>query len=179
LETIATSPSESKDPVKVDRAVGARRYCLFCFQTLPEGSNVCSWCQKTTRPLDYREYWNKNPGIRSIEETIKVLTVVATGLGFFLFFWVVGPGVGGTRSGWFFLLPLMPAVGIWKTASALTRVQPYFQPKVFWLAVFVLLGLLLAFVHWFLVVIPLVCVAGVLGATRDLRRWKRGLITGT
>ena len=40
--------------------MGARRYCLFCFATLPEESNRCAACQKTTRPLDYRVYWNRN-----------------------------------------------------------------------------------------------------------------------
>lgn len=158
--------------------MGARRYCLFCFATLPEGSHRCDGCQKTTRPLDYRVYWNRNPRIVSIEQTIKILTVVGTGLLVFLFFAVVGPISTGPGAGWFFLLPLLPAVGVWKTASALTHTQPYFQPKVFWLAVFILLGLLLAFVSWFLVTIPLVCIVGVLLAARDLRNWKRGLITG-
>jgi len=159
--------------------MAARRYCLFCFATLPEESNRCAACHQTTRPLDYRVYWNKNPRILSIEQTIKVLTVALTALVVCLFFVGVGPGIGGARSGWFFLLPLLPAVGVWKTASALTRVQPYFQVRVFWLAVFVLLGVVLAFVSWFLVTIPLVCVAIVLLAARDLRRWKRGLIAGT
>ncbi len=159
--------------------MASRRYCLFCFATLPEETNCCAGCQQSTRPLDYREYWNKNPRILAIEQTIKVLTVIATGLVVFLFLVVIGPGIGGTRSGWFFLLPLLPAVGIWKTASALTRVQPYFQARVFWLAVFVLLGLLLSFVNPYLVTIPLVCIAGVLLAARNLRRWKRGLIAGT
>lgn len=158
--------------------MGARRYCLFCFATLPGESNRCAGCQKTTRSLDYREYWNKNPRILSIELSIKIVTVVVTGLVMVLFFVAVGSGATGTGAGWFFLLPLMPAVGIWKSASALTRVQPYFQPKVFWLAVFVLLGLLLALVDWFLVTIPLVGVVGVLLAARDLRKWKRDLITG-
>ncbi len=101
-----------------------------------------------------------------------------TALAVFLFFFAFGPGLTGTRGGWFFLLPLLPAVGVWKTALALTRVQPYFQAKVFWLAVFVLLAVVVAFVSWFLVTIPLVCVVGVLMAARDLRRWKRGLIAG-
>ncbi|MHC4515070.1 MAG: hypothetical protein ACYTGW_15795 [Planctomycetota bacterium] len=175
---MATSKTgESTDTVVVGGPMGARRYCLFCFATLPDESNRCASCHQTTRPLDCRVFWNRNPRILSIEQTIKILTVVLTALVVFLFF-TAFPTVGGTKGGWFFLLPLLPAIGVWKTASALTRVQPYFQVKVFWLAIFVLLGIVVAFVSWFLVTIPLVCVAGVLLAARDLRRWKRGLIAG-
>ena len=78
-----------------------RRYCLYCFATLPGETHRCERCRQGTRRLDYRRHWNKNPRIRSIEQTIKVLTVVLTACLIFLFFTVVGPATTG-RAGAFY-----------------------------------------------------------------------------
>lgn len=155
-----------------------RRYCLYCFDDLPDIVNRCGSCRKSTHPADYRSLWNKNPGILGVERTIKGAIVVAVAVSILLFFFCVGPVSTGRGAGFFFLMPVVASHGVWKTASALTRAQPYFQPRVFWLAAFVLAGIVLAFVHWFLLTLPAIGIVGVVLATRDFHRWKSGLITG-
>jgi len=155
-----------------------RRYCLYCFSTLPEKGNRCERCDQTTNPLDYRLFWNRNPRIVNIEQTIKILTVVLTGLVvLFIFITVGGLPMAGPRAGWLFLLPFVPAVGIWKTASGLTHTNPYFHPQIFWIALFALLGVVLVFVDPYLAPISLACILGVILTGRRLRRWKRRLIS--
>ncbi len=70
--------------------------------------------------------------------------VVAVAVSILRFFFCVGPVSTGRGAGFFFLMPVVASHGVWKTASALTRAQPYFQPRVFWLAAFVLAGIVLA-----------------------------------
>jgi hypothetical protein len=150
----------------------ARHHCLRCFRLLPPDSDRCDACGTTSRLSDRRIYWNRVPSIVRTEWAVKLCAVVLSMLLVFLI-----PLVGiGTAGGYVCMLPFGFAVAAWKTASKLTRHEPYFRPSIVWTASIALaaiaLGLLrdLSWLALSILALPVLLVC------QDSQRWKEHLI---
>ena len=134
---------------------------------------MCGACGKHTRPSERRIYWNRNSLLRANERLVKALVVVLT-IGGYL---AMPMGIG-TAQGWFILLPTFCGVGLWMTASKLTRHELYFSPGLVWGLSFAIVGvLLLSQLSWW----SLLAFAGigeVYVACRIGEKWKERLQAG-
>jgi len=151
-----------------------RLYCLHCFATLERDTTRCAACGNHSRPSERRIYWNRHPVLRRNERLAKALVVVATVAGCFA---ILPLGVG-TAQGWFILLPTFAGVGLWMTASKITRHELYFRPRLVWALTFAIVGVLLAakLSPWALLAFAGVGMSHVVANVAD--RWKQHLQEG-
>ena len=161
-------------PTDDGRSPARRRYCLYCFATLPGEARECDQCGRNSMPSLRRIHWNLNPKLRREEKGLKLLIVILC---------VVACGIfvraaSGPGAGWFFLLPVWASVALWMTASKITHHETYFRPDIVWGMTFVLLGTLqaLKLSPWSLLAFAAAGV--VLWICKRASRWKRRLVLG-
>jgi|GEM_PF-4619219 len=151
-------------------------YCLKCFAPLPSNETTCAACGFLNLPSQRRKYWNRNPELVQLEQTIKAFTValclilaVAVTLSMRAY---------SIHQGWLVAFPVIAVgVGIWQTASRLTQRCVHFRPTLFWALALGILGAFGLLVDWRLslgcaFLITLVVLAGA-----GLKEWKQRKVT--
>lgn len=151
-----------------------RRYCLYCFASLSDGTNCCDECERVTAPSLRREFWSLKPEHVAWERWLKggVSLVAVAGV-----VALIGPA-SGSKAGFLFALPFSVAVALWGTASKLTRHSPHFRPSLVWGVSLALLALILAAMQspWALFAGTFLGVE--IWACKCADGWKRSLIEG-
>ena len=157
-----------------------RPYCLRCFEPLDEAAKhgTCPACGFVNLRALRTRYWNRNAYLISLENTLKAYIVfgcLAAAVAFTVY--IARARAISLHSGWLIAFPVTAAgVGLWQTASRLTRRKTYFSPVLFWCLVFVLLGIFFVTIDFRL---GLLCLAGVLltvAEGKGLDRWKAGKV---
>jgi hypothetical protein len=149
-------------------------YCLRCFIPLQGDDRTCPDCGFVSiRPLRMR-YWNQHPGIIALENTFKggiVFVCLAT---IILILVNLERGAGSAYSGYAIAFPVVAVgVGLWQTASRLTRRNTYFGPVLFWALAFGLLCLLFLFIDFRLSLAFLIPLVFVYLIGKSCSQWKR------
>jgi hypothetical protein len=154
----------------------ARFYCLRCFEPLEEfdGTATCPTCGFANLRSLRRRYWNQHPYLISLENTLKAYVVfgcLASAIAFTAY--ISKTRNIGIYSGWLIAFPVVAVgVGLWQTISRLTQKRSYFSPVLFWVVVFVLLGLFCMTIDFRLSLVCLALIALTWIAGRALEKWK-------
>jgi len=124
-------------------------YCLYCYEPLKKGEKICPVCGCANLATDRKKYWTREGKLVLIENILKGIVLVGC-LSLCAVIALFVPHYG-TGSGYLMASPIMLAIALWWTVSALTRRDLFFRASWFWLAFIWLVGgfLLLSTVEFY------------------------------
>jgi uncharacterized membrane protein YfcA len=158
-----------------------RRYCLHCFTTLPDESDVCRACGRASPPAMRRRFWSLHRRHRQDEVAAKVAVVVfVLAVGGAVVAWVAHGPATGPGAGFVIVLPIALGVALWSNAEKFTRHRTNFRAAVFWGALGACCTGLLAWLGAFLPAgVAALATVLILILCRIALRWKQALVAGT
>ena len=153
----------------------AGSYCLFCFHAPLDAAHRCPACDHVSLPAQRKVYWNLNPKLIALERQCKWIAFWL--YPFFFASQILMPKGGDIFQAMLIVcfLPLALSIGIWKTATKLTRHEPYFRPHLVWGLSFAGLGIALLYFRPAWAFAPFLATALVIVACAFGERWKRRL----
>ena len=120
------------------------RYCLNCYAPIERprsASEVCEACGEVNLRQDFQLYWSREPRLRRLEGTLKLLIVLSGLASFALMAFGTRSMHGYAGVGYAIGGPLLTGMILWDTASLLTRRRSAYRLEIVWPLLVAALGL--------------------------------------